>query len=526
MRPRDLLLTASGLAFGSLSLSWPFGWDTAVHNYVGREWALRGAIPYRDTFDHKPPIIHLIHAAIVSTLGEGMWGIRLFELCCVAALGWACASLAAIRGGREPDGLRGASMLCANILYYGFFNYCNTAQCELLGASLGALALLASVRLRSAATAASVAGLLVGTAFALKPPFLVLATVPAAVLVARTRRESSSRRVAMLARSGLRFVLASALVPTSLVVYFAAHGSAGDLYDLVVRCNLVYLHDEPRLTTLAGVWTDVTFVWRWFCPVASVIFVSAAVATAAAVARRSRADIARWAMAWGLLAAGAVTVAVQLKFYHYHRIVVAPGVLLLVANAMADLSRAVRRPLRGWAPLAFAAAIALAFTRSGGPYESWRDLAVATVRWWGGKSSRAQFAREVGTLEGAPYYADLEAAGLWLREQSAPEDRLLVRGVAVEIYTVSGMRAPGRFFWTAFLTLPSRRFRRDALLAEDFDTIIATKPRWVVTWAPVREGIESTSWFSSLGYVERRRFGAYVVMEYRGSGMLARAGER
>ena len=57
-RKLDALLAAVGVLFGAASLAWPFGWDTSVHYYVGREWLLRGAIPYRDTFDHKTPGIH------------------------------------------------------------------------------------------------------------------------------------------------------------------------------------------------------------------------------------------------------------------------------------------------------------------------------------------------------------------------------------------------------------------------------------------------------------------------------------
>ncbi|MGH7297344.1 MAG: hypothetical protein ACRELB_20570, partial [Polyangiaceae bacterium] len=155
LRWRDALLASCGVLFGAPSLAWPFGWDTAVHYYVGREWALRGAIPYRDTFDHKPPLIHLVHAICVRLFGEGMWGIRVVELACVVALGLACASLAwGRRDGRAPDGLRGLAVLASSVLYYGFFDYWNTAQCELMGTTLCALVLVAAVRVRRAGRAA------------------------------------------------------------------------------------------------------------------------------------------------------------------------------------------------------------------------------------------------------------------------------------------------------------------------------------------------------------------------------------
>src|SRR5580658_2324456 len=93
-RKLDALLAGVGVLFGAASLAWPFGWDTSVHYYVGREWLLRGAIPYRDTFDHKTPGIHLVHAVAIALFGEGMWGIRIIELGSVVVLGWACARIA------------------------------------------------------------------------------------------------------------------------------------------------------------------------------------------------------------------------------------------------------------------------------------------------------------------------------------------------------------------------------------------------------------------------------------------------
>lgn len=90
-----------------------------------------------------------------------------------------------------------------------------------------------------------------------------------------------------------------------------------------------------------------------------------------------------------------------------------------------------------------------------------------------------------------------------------------MRGVAAEIYVVSGLHAPGPFFWTTFLTRPSRRFDRDAWLAEDAAVIDAKRPRWVVTWTGTTTGPESEGYFLARGYVERTRIGAYTVLEFQ-----------
>jgi hypothetical protein len=516
-RKLDALLAAIGILFGATSLTWPFGWDTAIHYYVGREWVLRGAIPYRDAFDHKPPGIHLVHAITIAVFGEGMWGIRVVELAGVAVLGWACASLATRgRDKRGPDGLLGASVLAANVLYYGFFEYRFTAQCELLGTTLVGLALLAAWRIRRPDRAALVAGLATGAAFALKPPLLVMALVPLAVLAIRAAAGSSSwnaGRAAAIARSVSGFAIGALVAPALFVAYFAAHGSAGDLLECVVLVNLGYLRNEPGLTTASEILSHVDAMWRCFCPIASILFTASAVATGDAILRRSRARLARWGTAWALIATGALVVAVQFKFYFYHWSVLLLGVVLLASNVVVDISHVVRASRRSFVPLAAAVVLLAAFSRTGNVFDGWSHVTAATWHSLRGDWSRAQFASTFQTWDGGHRYADVEATGLWIRDHSTKGDELLVRGVAVEIYVVSGLHAPGRFFWTAFLTRPSRRFHPEVWLAEDAAVIDTRKPRWVVTWTDTPDSPESNSYFLPRGYVERTRVGPYSILE-------------
>jgi len=506
-RKRDGLLAAVGVLFGATSLPWPFGWDTAIHYYVGREWALRGAIPYRDSFDHKTPGIHLVHALSVTVFGEGMWGIRIVELVAVVALGWVCASLAAGgRGRRGPDGLRGAAVLTASVLYYGFFDYRFTAQCELLATTLCGLALLAAWRIRRIGRAALAAGLVTGAVLALKPPLVLMALVPLVVLAIRGR-------AAGILRATGGFAVGALVVPSLFVAYFAACGSATDLLDFAVLVNFAYLRNEPGLTTAGEILAHLDAMWRCFCPIASILLGAALLATGDALLRRSRARIARWATAWGLIAAGALVVFVQYKFYFYHWTVLLLGVVLLAVNVMVDASRAVRASRRSWVPLVTAVVLLAAFARTGDVFDAWSRTQAATWHCLRGDWDRARYASTFQAWDGIHRYADVEATGLWIRDHATREDELLVRGVAAEIYVVSGLHAPGRFFWTAFLTRPSRSFRREALLAEDAAVIDAKKPRWVVTWTETRDGPESAGYFLPRGYVERTRVGPYTVLE-------------
>jgi len=188
-------------------------------------------------------------------------------------------------------------------------------------------------------------------------------------------------------------------------------------------------------------------------------------------------------------------------------------VVLLAANVVVDVSHAVRAARRAWVPLVTAFALLALFSGTGDVFDAWLRINAATWHWLRGDWDRGRYASMFQAWDGVHRYADVEATGLWIREHSARGDELLVRGVAAEIYVVSGLYAPGRFFWTAFLTRPSRSFHREALVAEDAAVIDAKKPRWVVTWTETRDGLESASYFLPRGYVERTRIGPYTVLE-------------
>jgi len=516
MRTRRLLdgaLGAIGVAFGAPSLAWPFGWDTSVHYYVGREWLLRGAVPYRDTFDHKTPGIHLIHAVCVWLFGERMVGIRLVELACTVAIGWACGAIACVRSRHPYPGLRGACVLAASVLYYGFFDYWNTAQCELVGSTLAILTLLAAVRGRTLGQASAVAGALTGAQLLLKPPFVLFAAIAVVLLVRRASREAPRSRGRAVVRAIASFSLGAAAVVLPVAAYFGAAGAWPAMTEILVGANLVYLRDEPRVRSAAELLTELSNAWHFFAPVSTLVVGSAAVATVAAVVRRSRERLRRWTLAASACAASLVVVVAQLKLYHYHWSFAVSSITLVVACVMVDLRDAAFAPRAlAVAPLASAALVA-AFALTGVQFDDWCRTSSATVAWAMGRSSRARFASTFRTWDGLRQYGELEAAGLWVRDHSSPDDLVLARGIDAEIYVVSGRRAPGRFFWTGFLTRPSRRFHRERWLAEDRLTIDERRPRWVVALGFEAGGPDSPAWFQQLGYVERRRFGSHVVME-------------
>lgn len=72
------LLSAAGLLLLTL-LSYPFGYDQSVFA-VGGELMRRGAVPFRDFMDTKPPIIFIIYAFAGIIFGHHEWSIRAFDI--------------------------------------------------------------------------------------------------------------------------------------------------------------------------------------------------------------------------------------------------------------------------------------------------------------------------------------------------------------------------------------------------------------------------------------------------------------
>jgi 4-amino-4-deoxy-L-arabinose transferase-like glycosyltransferase len=114
------------LFLGSTSLIYPFGRDQGEYAYIASAW-LQGKVIYKEVFNVKPPLTHLLHVLALKLFGHSMVAIRLFDLL------WQCATAVVI-------------LLISNLLYnknrigvlsaalYGFYyysvNYWHIAQTD------------------------------------------------------------------------------------------------------------------------------------------------------------------------------------------------------------------------------------------------------------------------------------------------------------------------------------------------------------------------------------------------------------
>lgn len=68
----DLAFGTLAMALGASFLYAPLGRDQGAFIYIGREW-LHGRLPYRDSFDMKPPAIHALYALSLAPRPSREW---------------------------------------------------------------------------------------------------------------------------------------------------------------------------------------------------------------------------------------------------------------------------------------------------------------------------------------------------------------------------------------------------------------------------------------------------------------------
>lgn len=242
-RGRSLRFTSStwapawlGIGIAIPSLFFPFGWDTSVHYYVAREWLLRGAVPYRDTFDHKTPGIYAIHALLIAVFGEGMWAIRVAELACILLLGLVGAWLAAPKNARPRPGAIAAAILGISILQFGHLDYWNTAQCELWCVLFASVSWLVVRRARGGPAWHSwhswhvTAGLFAGAALVMKPVALLLLVMPLIEMVLCRSRRSFRETARALGAFGA----GAMLLPVVVLFHLWRPGALGSAAEAVI----------------------------------------------------------------------------------------------------------------------------------------------------------------------------------------------------------------------------------------------------------------------------------------------------
>jgi len=408
----------------------PLDQDGSVFAYVAKTWA-DGGLPYRDAWDHKPPLTYLVYRGLFlfgPATGPGVNAtLRVGSALCDAATAVLLLLLARRLFGSRTGlaaGLAYAVITGAPILQLEAFQPERlTALCSVAGV----LAAVAYADSRKYAYAA-LSGLLFGLALAAKQ-----IAAPVGVLVwawltweaLRAEGRAALKRVAI--HSALLAI--GAVLPWALfAAYFAAQGAFGDFWECTWRFNLFYAEEHRKGSLLAGVGKAVkTMQWHhgflWLSAVGGMAF-----AIARPVGRRGGVLVLGW-----LLAAFAALILPGQFAYYYYVPTVAP-LAIGCGVALAGLWRAVRAPT---AAMAVGAALAaLLFLGL---------LGIAAKR------SLATLGDCVRTDQ-----TDVAAADVarYVRSKTNEDDRIYMRGGRPQAYVLAGRRSICPFLYDFYYGLP------------------------------------------------------------------------
>lgn len=459
----DVLLLAGVLILALLlrlpGFALPLERDEGAYAYVAWSW-LHGDLPYRDAFDHKPPLVYLLYMPPLlfgppSALAIRAWATLLFlaDVALVFAIGrrvWARAAglLAAL-----IFGVAGSAFDLQGLVL-------NTDQALVLPALIAlwcALRLHETRRLRFAIGA----GAAIAATVLVKPVGIVL--LPALLL-------SCERSIRCIGRVYSGAALGAAIVALPIAGYFALRGGWSDLVFGVLTYNRLYA-SESQDRWLLGPLVDMfaAFVPLLLVAIGGVALLPGRSDTAITPStRRSGWLIAGWCAALLVAAIG------SLRAYIHYYYPILPFLALLAAPCLLWLWRIdssadpFRRVANRLAALLLAALLLVPFAR--------QNLSLL------GTSAEQQAVRLYGDV-GKHYFAPAPLVAEYVRERTQPSDYIYIFAAEPQVYLLAERRAANRYIYDYPLGLVP------GALAELRQDLAARPPKLVITYFGVRPEI-------------------------------------
>jgi hypothetical protein len=439
------LLLLCLLAIRLPSLVEPAGGDQALYAYEGQR-LLAGDVPYRDTWDQKPPAIAYVYAALLSVWPHESV-VAGADIAAAAGVAWLLV-LVGRRRFSENAGFAAAGvfLLFGNPSLQRLSGLYVRSQCETflaLAVTAALLLLAAPVRRRwhllLAGVSLAVACWLKYNAAAYGLP------VALAAWAWRPDREGSHREVFTdLLWIGAGFVL----VVAAGLGHFAAHGALHDLRLATIDYNLRYSGE-----TYAGAGAAIAYLIQfplkraglemlWFLGGLGAILL-------AWLARANRSTL----VVLGWLAAAVLSIAINGgRDLPQYFVQAGPALALAAAAGIGSLA-----PSPRWVRYSVVAIIALGLWRVGDEPGATVRLgglpqAVSSIRWdvayARGRIDRTTY---LGAFVGVQKYDALEIEDLsrYIRDTTSPSDPIYVFGFSGgSVCWKSGRVSASRFFWS------------------------------------------------------------------------------
>ena len=434
------LVAAVALRFPALNM--PLDRDQGAYATIGQFGGFFDVLPYRDVFDHKQPLIYVVHWFIDLVAPREVGAIRL-----AAAVPSALVTALLVHtlwpriGPWRSLLAAGVALLCAaSILVEG--TDLNTEHLLVLTAALPVL--LALRFERSARDWVPLAvGVLVGVAALTKAVgVFVLPAAMIPLLAGAARHERSAMRTVLLTAAGLAIPLGG------LVLFYAAAGGLSELWYTNYTYNRLYVEGGEEAP--AGTNAEVVL-----------LMCAGLVAGLVAVVARSRHSLtAVTVLAW---LAGAI-IGARLAgrgVPHYFPPVLLPACALL---CLPLLNRGGARDVRAARVSTMIAGVVL-----------------VVVAWPFATSVADTFGRTGSQLSYDAYGPQVRVwtvaygVGETIRRRSGPEDRMFVIGAEPQFYWSSGVRPASYYIYN-----PPGEFDDERYATRVPRDVCARPPRWIV----------------------------------------------
>ncbi len=435
----------------------PLERDEGAYAYVAQR-ALRGEVPYRDAFDHKPPGVYLVYASFFATTGESVASIHLGMYLWTLAGTALLYRLVARRAGAAA-GLAAALAQAVLTIDPAFLGNAANTEIFMIVPLTGALLCLCPQAGAPGRGRVFAAGALGAAAFWLKPVAATNIAFLAAWLVWLRLRAGGVGRARRAAADLGWLALGGAAATAPVIGYFAAHGALRPFAECVFAFNSAYATvNSPPVRLVPAIFWE---AFRAMIPALWPYFALAALGLAE-LARRTREDAVMFA---GWLAASAAGVCVGGYFREHYFIQAVPAVAALAGLAVAWLDA--RLAPRGAAVRAGAlAAVVAAMVLV--PAVANRATACA--------GSPALVAR---AIYGRNPFDYSQAIAAEVARISRPDETVFIVGSESQILFYADRRSASRFIYLSPLAAPPYP-GRDRALRATLAEVERARPRVVV----------------------------------------------